>query len=219
LAGKDMKFGINTFTLKMIAIAAMLVDHVGAVLLPQYMILRVIGRIAYPIFAYTLVEGFLHTHDVRKYMMRMGILALLSEVPFDLAFFGVPLEFGHQNVFFTLFLGLLMLHLMLKAPTKLSGFLCVLAILLLSDFLRTDYSSMGLLIILWFYRFRDHKMIKILGIIVINVFLMGYIQMYAVFAFIPITLHNGRQGPKWKGFFYGFYPVHLLVLYLVNMIL
>ncbi len=219
-----MKFGINTFTLKMIAIAAMLVDHVGAVLLPQYTILRVIGRIAYPIFAYTLVEGFLHTHDVRKYMMRLGILALVSEVPFDLAFFGVPLEFGHQNVFFTLFLGLLMLYLMSIASTtqrlgKVKSFLCVLAILLLSDFLRTDYSSMGLLMILWFYRFRDHKMIKILGIIFINVFLMGYIQIYAVFALIPIALHNGRQGPKWKGFFYGFYPVHLLVLYLVNMIL
>lgn len=214
-----MKFGINTFTLKMIAIVAMLIDHVGAVLLPKYMILRVIGRIAYPIFAYTLVEGFLHTHDVKKYMMRMGILALVSEVPFDLAFSGTPLEFGHQNVFFTLFLGLLMLYLLLKAPTKLSGFLLVLAVLLLSDFLRTDYSSMGLLMILWFYVFRNRKLIKILGMILINVFLMGYIQVYAVFALIPILLHNGRQGPKWKGFFYGFYPVHLLTLYLVSMIL
>lgn len=214
-----MKFGINTFTLKMIAVVAMLIDHVGAVLLPQYEILRIIGRIAFPIFAYTLVEGFIHTHDVKKYMMRMGILALVSEVPFDLAFYGTLLEFGHQNVFFTLFLGLVMLYLMLKAPTTLRSFLCVLAILLVSEFLRTDYNSMGLLMIFWFYQYRNHRIVKIIGIAIINVFLMGYIQVYAVLALIPIALHNGEQGPKCKGFFYGFYPVHLLVLSFINMIL
>lgn len=214
-----MKFGINTFTLKMIAIVAMLIDHVGAVLLPQYGILRIIGRIAFPIFAYTLVEGFLHTHDVKKYMMRMGILALVSEVPFDLAFFGTPLEFGHQNVFFTLFLGLVMLYLMLKAPTALRSFLYVLALLLISEFLRTDYNSMGLLMIFWFYQYRNNKIMKAIGVAIINVFLMGYSQVYAVLALIPILLHNREQGPKCKGFFYGFYPVHLLVIFIVNMIL
>lgn len=214
-----MKFGINTFTLKMIAVVAMLIDHVGAVLLPQYEILRIIGRIAFPIFAYTLVEGFIHTHDVKKYMMRMGILALVSEVPFDLAFYGTPLEFGHQNVFFTLFLGLVMLYLMLKAPTALRSFLCVLAILLVSEFLRTDYNSMGLLMIFWFYQYRNHRIVKIIGIAIINVFLMGYIQVYAVLALIPIALHNGEQGPKCKRFFYGFYPVHLMILYLITIII
>lgn len=214
-----MKFGINTFTLKMIAVLAMLIDHIGAVLLPQYRILRIIGRIAFPIFAYTLVEGFLHTHDVKKYMMRMGILALVSELPFDLVFFGTPLEFGKQNVFFTLFLGLVMLYLMLKAPTKLRSFLYVLAVLLISEFLKTDYNSMGLLMIFWFYQYRNSKMIKMVGIAVINVLLMGYIQVYAVLALIPIALHNGERGPKWKGFFYSFYPVHLLALYYINMIL
>ena len=214
-----MKFGINTFTLKMIAVVAMLIDHVGAILLPQYEILRIIGRIAFPIFTYTLVEGFIHTHDVKKYMMRMGLLALVSEVPFDLAFFGAPLEFGHQNVFFTLFLGLVMLYLMLKAPTALRSFLYVLAVLLISEFLRTDYNSMGLLMIFWFYQYRNNKIVKMIGIAIINVFLMGYIQVYAILALVPIALHNGKQGPKWKEFFYSFYPVHLLALYFINMIL
>lgn len=214
-----MKFGINTFTLKMIAIIAMLIDHVGAVLFPQYIFLRIIGRIAFPIFAYELVEGFVHTHDVKKYMMRMGMLALVSEVPFDLVFFGTPLEFGHQNVFFTLFLGLVMLYLMLKTPTVLRSFLCVLALLLISEFLRTDYNSMGLLMIFWFYQYRNNKVVKAIGVAIINIFLMGYIQVYAILALIPILLHNGEQGPKCKGFFYGFYPVHLLVIFIVNMIL
>lgn len=213
-----MKFGINTFTLKMIAIAAMLMDHVGAVLFPQILFLRVIGRIAFPIFAYTLVEGFMHTHDVKKYMMRMGILALISEIPFDLAIAGVLLKFGHQNVFFTLFLGLVMLHLMTKAPNVFAKVMCVLAILLLSEFLRTDYNSNGLLMILCYYLFRNYKVLKFGGVAFVNLFLMGTIQRYAVFSIIPIALHNGEQGPKWKGFFYGFYPVHLFILYLLSLI-
>lgn len=214
-----MKFGINTFTLKMIAIVAMLIDHVGAVLLPQYRILRLIGRIAFPIFTYTLVEGFIHTHDVKKYMMRMGVLALISEIPFDLAFTGKLLEFGHQNVFFSLFLGLLMLYLMKKAPNELHSLLSVLAILFVARYLRVDYGYNGLLMVFWYYHYRDNNLMKILGIAFINAFLMGGSQIYALFALIPILLHNGERGPKCKGFFYGFYPVHLLVIYFINMIM
>ena len=214
-----MKFGINTFTLKMIAIVAMLIDHVGAVLLPQYRILRLIGRIAFPIFTYTLVEGFIHTHDVKKYMTRMGILALISEIPFDLAFTGKILEFGHQNVFFSLFLGLLMLYLMAKAPDELRSLLCVLVILFVARYLRVDYGYNGLLMVFWYYHYRDNNLMKILGIAFINAFLMGGSQVYALFALIPILLHNGERGPKCKGFFYGFYPVHLLVIYFINMIM
>lgn len=214
-----MKFGINTFTLKMIAIVAMLIDHVGAVLLPQYRILRLIGRIAFPIFTYTLVEGFIHTHDVKKYMTRMGILALISEIPFDLAFTGKLLEFGHQNVFFSLFLGLLMLYLMAKTPNELRSLLCVLIILFVARCLRVDYGYNGLLMVFWYYHYRNNNLMKILGIAFINAFLMGGSQIYALFALIPILLHNGERGPKCKGFFYGFYPVHLLVIYFINMIM
>lgn len=214
-----MKVGINTFTLKMMAIAAMLLDHIGAVLFPQYVILRMIGRIAFPIFAYTLVEGFIHTHDVYKYMMRLGVLALISEIPFDLAFFGTPLEFSHQNVFFTLFLGILMLYLMLKSPTTMRKFVCAFAMLLLSELMNTDYNSMGLLMIFWFYYYRENKLTKFLGIGAINMFLMGGMQAYATAGLIPIAFHNGEQGPKSKIFFYGFYPVHLVILYLISMII
>ena len=214
-----MKFGINTFTLKMIAIVAMLIDHVGAVLMPQYRVLRYIGRIAFPIFAYTLVEGFCYTKDIKKYMMRMGVLALLSEIPFDLALTGKVLEFGHQNVFFTLFLGLLMLYLMTKAPDEVRGLLCVFVILFVSRYLRIDYSYRGLLMIFWYYQYRNNNPMKFFGIAFINVFIMGGAQIFALLALIPIMLHNGEQGPKCKGFFYGFYPVHLLAIYLVKMIM
>ena len=152
-----MNIKINTFTLKMIAIVSMLIDHMGAILFPQYIILRYIGRIAFPIYTYTLVEGFMHTRDIKKYMVRLGIFALLSEIPFDLAFRGSVIYIQKQNVFFTLFLGVLMLYLLLKSRNRIQSAALVLAILLLSEFLRTDYSSMGLLMILCFYVFRDNK--------------------------------------------------------------
>lgn len=209
--------GIDTFTLKMFAIITMFVDHVGAVLFPQYRMLRIIGRMAFPIFAYTLVEGFFHTKNVRKYLIRLGIAAILSEIPFDLAVFGRPVEWGHQNVFFTLFLGILMLYTVTEIQNPLGKIFCMIAIFLVSRFLHTDYSTMGLLMICWFYRLRDDVVWRNIGIAAINVFLMGGLQMFAAMALIPITLHNGQQGRKSKWFFYGFYPVHLLALYLIRI--
>ena len=203
----------------MIAIVSMLIDHMGAILFPQYIILRYIGRIAFPIYTYTLVEGFMHTRDIKKYMVRLGMFALLSEIPFDLAFRGSVIYIQKQNVFFTLFLGVLMLYLLLKSRNRIQSAALVLAILLLSEFLRTDYSSMGLLMILCFYVFRDNKVMKLLGVAAINVFLMGRVQVFAIPALIFIALHNGEQGPKCKKFFYGFYPVHLMVLYLISLII
>ena len=100
--------GLNTFTLKMIAIISMLVDHIGHIFFPEVMIFRIVGRIAFPIFAYVLAEGIYYTKDITKYMMRLGIFALLSEIPYDLAIMGSMLEFSHQNVFFTLFFAVLM---------------------------------------------------------------------------------------------------------------
>lgn len=212
-----MKFGINAFTLKMIAITAMLVDHVGAVLFPQIELLRIIGRIAFPIFAFTLVEGFLHTRDAKKYMLRLGALALISEIPFDLAFFGTPFAFVHQNVFFTLFLGILMLYVMLITPKDFRRVLCIIGLILLSDYMRTDYGSWGLLMILSYYVFRENKWLKYGCIAAINIFAMGYTQVYAPLALIPIALYNGEEGYKCKKFFYGFYPAHLFILYILNI--
>ena len=208
----------NNFTLKMVAVIAMACDHIGAVLFPQYLEMRIIGRIAFPIFAYTLVEGFCHTHDVKKYMLRLGVLALVSEIPFDLAFWGVPLEFGHQNVFFTMFLGIAMLYFYLKQIRAGRQILVVFAMALLSELLRTDYSSAGILMIFCFYFFRENRILKLVSMVVINVFYLGGLQAYACFSALPIGMYNGKRGPKCKWFFYWFYPVHLLVLYLITLI-
>ena len=106
--------GISADALKWIALLTMLCDHVGAVLLPQYPILRLIGRTAFPLFVWLLVEGFSHTSSRKKYLGRMAAFAILSELPFDLALYGRP-DWQSQNVFVTLSIGLLMLIFLERA--------------------------------------------------------------------------------------------------------
>src|SRR5699024_2332190 len=100
---------LSGFQLKCIAILSMALDHTGAVLFPQEIWLRCAGRLAFPVFCFLIVEGFVHTHDVYRYMARLGVFALISEIPYDLAFRGVCLEFAYQNVFFTLLIGIVMM--------------------------------------------------------------------------------------------------------------
>lgn len=210
--------GLNTFTLKMIAIITMLIDHIGHVLFPEVMILRIIGRISFPIFAYVLAEGFVYTTDVKKYLLRLGIFALLSEIPYDLAIMGSVLEFSHQNVFFTLFIGVLVLYLMSQVKNIILQYGVVAAGILVCSLLHTDYSNIGILLIFIFYVFRERKIEKLLIVGLIFIGLTSGLQLYALLALPLLALHNREQGPKIKAFFYLFYPAHLLILYLVHLI-
>ena len=106
-----MKMGLNSANLKIIAMVTMLIDHVGAVIFPQFIILRIIGRIAFPIFAYELVEGYFHTSNIWRYILRLLVFGVISEFFFDMAFFGY-LGPEHQNVMFELAFGLILLWLL-----------------------------------------------------------------------------------------------------------
>ncbi|MDD3139652.1 MAG: TraX family protein [Lachnospiraceae bacterium] len=203
----------------MMAIITMAIDHVGAVFFPQYIILRIIGRLAFPIFCFLLVEGFYHTRDVHKYMLRLGIFAFVSEIPFDLAFFGTFIEFTHQNVFFTLFLGLLALYLLNTKMLLVTKTVGVFLLMFLAELLHTDYGAIGILMILVFYSFREKLIIKSASIGIINMLLVGGVQAYATFSVIPILLYNGRRGYNLKYIFYAFYPVHLIIIFIVSLLL
>jgi len=214
--------GLNTFTLKMIAIVSMLIDHVGLIFFPQEMIFRIIGRISFPIFAYVLAEGIYYTKDITKYMLRLGIFALLSEIPYDLAIMGSVLEFSHQNIFFTLFFGVLMFwpYKKIQHLSWRNGILATifLTIVFLCLYLNTDYCDIGILLIFAFYMTRDKKVGKLVLAGAIFLGLTGELQLYALLALPLIALHNGEQGPKMKAFFYLFYPAHLLILYVVHLL-
>ncbi|MCA9765295.1 MAG: hypothetical protein KC455_02630 [Carnobacterium sp.] len=179
-----------------------------------YVVFRLIGRISFPIFAFLLVEGFLHTHHLKKYISQLGLFALLSEIPFDLASKGVLLEFSHQNIFFTLFIGLLCIASFDSFDKKQdSRWIILLLALLVSELLKVDYSIIGVLSIFIFYYFHDRVLLRTL----LNgpLFLMN---LTAIFSFIPIQLYNGKRGKQNKAFFYLFYPGHLFLLYLIRMI-
>lgn len=207
--------GINSFILKWIAIIAMMIDHVGAVLYPQYLILRIIGRIAFPIFCFLLVEGAMHTSSIRRYEGRMLLFALLSELPFDLVFYEeVTLE--HQNVFFTLLIGLVMLDILERTKNSYFPFLAILGAIALAEILAVDYGAGGILLILCFYELYEWKFLRQAAFVAMNFLYFGIgVQAYAGLAAIPMLLYNGERGPRMKQFFYLFYPAHLLILYLI----
>ena len=214
--------GLNTFTLKIIAIISMLIDHIGHIFFPEVMLFRIVGRIAFPIFAYVLAEGIYYTKDITKYMLRLGIFAILSEIPYDLAIMGSVLEFSHQNVFFTLFFGVFLFWIYKKITHdgwRLATLVIMLfTVIFLCQWLHTDYSDIGILLIFVFYMYRDKKVGKLVLAGALFLGLTGGLQLYALLALPLIALHNGEQGPKIKSFFYLFYPAHLLILYIVHLI-
>lgn len=168
-----MSKGISADWLKAIAMFTMLLDHIGAALFPEADWLRAVGRIAFPLFTWLLVEGFVHTSNLPRYLVNMGLFALLSEVPFDLALFG-RLEPAYQNVFFTLFLDLVTLYLVkgiwdrqqepgtepggetAGCPRRCSYgafFLAVAAAMALAELWHTDYGSQGIVLAVVFYSY------------------------------------------------------------------
>ena len=220
---------MNTFALKMIGIIAMLIDHIGAVFipgdLPIYWVFRGIGRLAFPIFAFLIVEGFFHTKDFKKYLSRLGVFALVSEIPFDMAFHGTPLEFTSQNIFFTLFLGLVLINCMNIIMQKYSkknfqsaffNGLITLGFCILAIWLRTDYHYAGILLIAGFYLFRGNKIMTGISIFTVTGYLLGWFSGLATLSMIFIGFYNGKKGRDAKYLFYIFYPGHLLLLYLFN---
>lgn len=222
-----MKKILSGTSLKIIAMGSMLVDHAAAVLLPYrhpaYMPMRVIGRLAFPIYCFLLVEGFLHTRDPYRYAGRLAIFALISELPFDWALFGSVWNPQYQNVFFTLCLGMLSMIFYEKYMRKGNTLLCGLALFLpalAAYLLKTDYGAEGVVLILLFYLFRDNWQAAFLGVGVLLV-LMGQVEAWGVLSLVFIFLYNGQKGstglPRFV--FYGFYPVHLLILGILNFCL
>lgn len=212
-------------TLKLTACAAMLTDHACKVFLspgsPAYLLLSgLIGRIAFPLFCFLLVEGFLHTRSRIRYGRNLLLFALISEIPFNLAIYRRPFFLLHQNTLFTLFLALLMLILLETASAKLSSryaqmgarILIIVAFALAAALLRTDYDALGVgavaaMYLLWGWGIMAPSM----GCLILN--LASFSNAGAFLSLLPIACYNGKRGLKLKYAFYLFYPLHLLALW------
>ena len=236
----EQQKGLTGSTLKIIAMVTMLIDHIGASILERGVMPKVadgsvmdagveamkvynrwkvvdmacrgIGRIAFPIFCFLLVEGFLHTGNWKKYFSRLFLFSLISEVPFDLAVFKSWYDFSSQNVFFTLFLGLLALAGIRWGTGLWKQALALIMCVGAAQLINCDYGAFGVFFIVLLYMTRyDKKTQTVLGALSLVWELPG------ILAFIPIRLYNGTRGRCGnKYFFYAFYPAHLLILWMIG---
>lgn len=220
--------------LKFLACAIMLLDHIGATLIP-WGTLRIIGRLAFPIFCFLLAEGAHYTRNPRNYLLRLGIGAILSELPFDLALFG-SWSWQHQSVMVTLLLGAMALLAMKRMTQPLLKILVLLLFACLADFMNTDYGGAGVLMIALFGLTRERKygwLVQLLGMYLICRWIIPggvvwfidryvFIEIFAILALIPIWLYSGKKSTSSRAVqwaFYLFYPVHLWILYLISILL
>ena len=255
------KRGLSSAVLKNIAVVTMLIDHIGAVIMARvliqnglyaamvsqeaydawmgqnsglygiYLAMRIIGRLAFPIYCFLLAEGLQRTHNVKRYLGRMLLFALISEIPFDLAFSGRLWNMQYQNVFFTLFIGLMVIAGLRLVDQRLSGpetwrklagvglyAVIIVAGSVLALVLKTDYSFKGILAITVLYLFRSRRKAQIWAG-VIAFLLMDGMEMIAALSFILIWFYNGARGRQNKYFFYFFYPAHLLLLWVICVVM
>lgn len=226
--------------LHLLAMGLMLCDHLWAMLFPAAQWLTWLGRIAFPIFAFMAVEGYFHTRNLRRYLLRLLVWALLSEIPFDLMYGGSMFYPYHQNVIWTLLLGLLLVALLEKIREfrPLLRWMASAGVVVLGFCLgyaaMIDYYGAGVLTVLTFCFFRQRNWKSFLGqllcLYILNVELLGGYytvvtvlghevevvqQGMALLALLPIWLYRGRQGCR-KTWFqyacYAFYPLHMLIL-------
>lgn len=233
---------MNSSQLKIFAMITMLLDHIAWILFPSIAIFHIIGRLAFPIFCFMIAEGYIKTSNRKKYLIRLLLIAVISQIPFLMAF---KLAFGNQmsgfNTIFDLALGLIAIWIYDKKDSKYT-LLAVWVISILALFLQIDGDFTGIWLIYFFFKYHnDFKtmakkvcMFTLLAAIIYisQIFIMYFMNgqplnicltyafsfntlecLLSIFALIPIKFYNGKKGLNIKWLFYIFYPAHLLLLY------
>jgi hypothetical protein len=201
--------GLTSYHLKLIAALTMLIDHIGALVYPQLDWLRVIGRISFPLFIWLLIQGEAHTKDIWRYGLRLGLLGLISQPIYQIAF-------GKQqlNILFQLLLGLVCLRVARQRPALMLP-LWILAALI-AEALNVSYGSYGIILIFLIRYFQNNLIwwLVWVGFHLIWARYAGMFQLPAIVVPLLFVAFNGQRGPKAR-WFYGFYPGHLALLTLI----
>lgn len=237
-----MDKSLNGFQLKIIAITLMVIDHTGALFFPEILLFRIIGRLAFPLFAFFISEGFFHTRSIKKYLIRLGLCAVLFQIPdwFSVIYarltntpgFGVHYVL---NIFATLFFGLAAMALFdkLKGKSIVLAWLAAIAVAVIAEVTGADYGAYGVFYMMIFYQASGNIKKICIGALLLHIGYAAYevsssflktgtaafphaIQLYSLLAVLPIAMYNQEQGRKMKYFFYAFYPVHMFILYLID---
>lgn len=230
----EAEYGLSQEMLKLIACLCMLTDHVGVAIYPQLPFFCAVGRLAFPIFCFLLSEGFYLTHSRKKYMLRILIAALLSEIPFDMALYGFFPYNQHQNVMLTLLLGLLALDAMEYFERPIWKVVVTLPFVFAAEALSADYGQWGIALIVLLGAACKMPNRRIIQCIIIILFcgFMPYnrvafeginipIQLFGGMAAMPIAFYSGKKltyNKTIQSMFYLFYPAHLAVLWAIRII-
>lgn len=238
------KIRLSSDSLKIFAIIIMLIDHADYGLLHLYLVNnsftldpnlytklnkiyeygRNTGRLAFPIFAFLLVEGFFHTKSKLKYAIRLAIFAIVSEIPFNLALYQEVWHDSHQNVMLSLFIGLLAM-IAFDYVKKLPGYSDVLRIVLyicisvaamdIGQLTKCDYSFKAPLLIIVLYFLHEYHPFRLLGGAAAICW-----EKFAPISFLLLYFYDDSKKPskKLKYFFYIFYPAHLILIYLIGLV-
>lgn len=196
----------------------MIIDHIGLFFFPEMVIFRIIGRLAFPLFAFGIAFGYTKTKNVTKYGERLLLLALISQPIFSLL-----LNNGKLNICFTLFLGLLAILIYDKVKKSWLKILGLVLLFLFTFWLQVDYGVYGVLMILFFYIFRNNIWLLLVQSILTFVSILinpgGLLQIFAIPAFFLIYYLKQYDFKINKVVSYLFYPVHLLIIYIVLLFL
>ena len=219
---------MTVFLIKIIACISMFLDHYKYFAGESNFVTQYLGRLAFPLFLFVLVEGYCHTRNVKKYLIRLGIAALISQVPYYLFVHDlIGLDGIRINVIATMFVAISCMLIWDKSFSKIYSVILIFIIGMITQMLNFDYGIFGIIIGMIFYIFREKKLLRgILFVIATAVyyylkffnFSSGYFiyLVCTILVLIPIGLYNGKKGRGLKYFFYLFYPVHMLFLVILS---
>lgn len=229
---------MSLFWIKIIAAASMLIDHLGVFLFPQYIVFRVVGRLAFPLFAWGIANGAHHTKNIKNYLLRLFVFALISQIPYQLLLHSYGVRGIELNILFTFSLSLSFLVLIKNLKYTFQKILLTISVLILTYLLKLDYQYLGIIGVWLFYYFYNNKrktifLFSLLTLIFsfaplildkklhgqLGISYMNIIQPISLISLMVIAMYNGKTGKNMKYFFYLFYPVHLMLLYLVGILL
>lgn len=229
---------MSVFQIKLIAIIAMVIDHVGLVFFPELSIFRIIGRLSFPLFAWLIANGLYHTNNPTKYLLRLGIFAFISQIPYGLLHSAISTTDISLNIFFTLTVGLMSIMVIKKIPSKALWLGITFVTSLIAVVTKMEYGAVGIFSIVFFYLFFTNfkklvfsqvliylsfYFIPIVITVIKNVSLTtediaSSIQLCALAALVIIHMYNGKLGLKAQYLFYTFYPLHLSILWIIYTI-
>ena len=223
---------MSSFVLKIIAVITMFIDHLGYTIFGKFSFFNYVGRIAFPIFAFQISEGYIHTNNLKKYFLRLFLFAIISQIPFML-FHSIVSNVFYLNVFFTLLLGLCCIYIYDKCKYKFLGIIASILVAFIAQITNCDYGAYGVAIILIFYIFKNNIIYSSIFFIIATmakhflpcvkygIFAKDYLYLF-ICTIIPtllFALYNGKKGKNIKYLLYLFYPIHLLLLYGIYIIL